>query len=856
MSGFDPPKWPADFLKKLLPLDTYEELMGDMDELFSLRVEEKGLKYARRRYIWDTVKALRLINASEVSRENTGFILFLSYIKTGIRFLWRTRNYSSINILGLAFGITAACLANLFITDQFSFDRFHSKIDRIYRLNIALNFSGQEEIFGGSSYRMGEEFPNKIPGIEATSRIKSGYGILKLGEQNLDQRFHFVDPEIFEILDFEWIRGNESHFGDPSKVVVSESFFKKIGEREELTLSLKDEEKRFTIVGIIKDFPINSTLSPRLLVPMEQWITTVHERRTTNWLDINMNLLVLKDENASVEAIDGQMTELASEGDEDFSEGEGRLYLHRFDKIHSATDIYTGNGLNPTISEELLWVISIVGILCLFISGLNYSNFSLGHFLIRSREVGVRKILGARPHFVWHQFFTETMISTILALMIAFVLVGILLPYFSEFVEIPYRYSDLFKGKFILGCLAIFLLATFLSGSYPSLILSRFKTVRVLKGSHKVGGKNIASRVFLTSQVGLAIFLIIGTITVNRQLNYLLDFDLGYSDERLISVDLPANSEDRLERFRILASGIPGVESISANSGYNGTSLSGDLAEKGRVRHIHVDENFVDQLQLEIIEGRNFDPALKTDKENSVLINQTLLNKIELEDPIGQTLPFSYGDLVDPTIVGIVRDYHFDAPKYDRSPLVIYLSPQYPYQEILIKMKPSFSGKDFSEIEKAWNEIFDPYPFSYDWIEDSNAAKMKAEIKIRDIAMIGSAISIMLVVFGLLSVLGTYIQQRMKEIVIRKINGSRTSDLLILFARRFSIWLGLGFLVGAWPAYYFLQEWLNDYATRVEMNLGIAVLALVVCGLVFIGTLLYQMIKISRVNPVIFLSDE
>ncbi len=857
MSGSDFPSYPQKLLSKILPYDTKEEVLGDMEELYRQRKAANGEAYAKRRLFWDTLKSIRLMNTKEYSRENTQWILMLSYFRTGLRFLWKTRNYSSINILGLAFGITAACLAGLFITDQYSYDTFHSKIDRLHRLAMDLNFAGDVEKVGGSSYIMGWEFPEKISGIEMASRLMSGYGILIRDNENLEQRYHYADPPIFEMFDFEWERGSAEGFGDPNSVVVSADFYKKIGETDEVKLNLQGEDKTFKIIGVMKNMPMNSTFSPNLILPIQVWTTTVHERRTKTWLDINMNLIVLTREGANIDDINSQMTKMLAEGDPEMGLDQVDLYLQKFDKIHSDTSIYTGNGLNPTISEDILWVVIIVGFLCLIISSLNYSNFSIGHFLIRSREVGVRKILGARSHFVWQQFFFETLISSMIALLLAAVLMMLLLPYYSEFVAVPYGIHDLLKPKFLLGCLVIVLVSTFMSGTYPSLILARFKVVNTIKGAQKIGGRNIVSRIFLTSQIGLAIFLIIGTIAINQQLNYLLDFDLGYDDQRMVNIDLPDSEESEITRFRSYLSEIPGVAGFSVNSGFNGTRMTGDMKEKaGVVRHLHVDPGYVSFMGLDIIKGRDFDPELESDKTNAVIINETLRNILDDPNPLGKELPFSYGDLENPIVIGIVKDFFFKSPKYEQPPLVMYLSPQYPFQYGLIKMQENFSGKHFKQIEEAWNEVFYPNPFSYYWMEDLNERRMKAEVQIRNVALGGAVIAIMLVIFGLLSILGTYIQQRMKEIVIRKINGSSIRDLFFLFSKRFGTWLGLGFIFGAYPAYQVLQAWLEEYAIRIQMGYWMALVAFGVCVLVFVVTLVFQLLLAARVNPVMFLTEE
>jgi putative ABC transport system permease protein len=278
--------------------------------------------------------------------------------------------------------------------------------------------------------------------------------------------------------------------------------------------------------------------------------------------------------------------------------------------------------------------------------------------------------------------------------------------------------------------------------------------------------------------------------------------------------------------------------------------------EEISVRHLHTDESFVPLLGLKVLEGRNLNEKLASDRESACLINRTLADRLGFIDPVGRKIPFEYGDLKNPVVVGVLEDFYFQSPKYEKENLVVYLSPQYPFQEVLIKMPKEYSVAQITQIEHAFSEIYDPLPFDFNWVEDQNRQQYKAEIRIQRTAIIGTVIALILVMFGLISVLGTYIKQRMKEIVIRKINGSRPLDLFFLLIKRFSIWLILGFILGAWPAYYFLQVWLEGYPLRIDLGYEGALVGFGICFLVLLLTLSLHMQKVNRVNPVYYLNKD
>ncbi|MEO9849539.1 MAG: FtsX-like permease family protein [Reichenbachiella sp.] len=853
MSVFKPPNWMDRLLVRLCPNDLLEEIQGDLHEAFVWRCKNLSVAYAKRKFLLEVLMVSKFYKPKMM--KNSKLALLNNYLKTGLRFLWKTRKYAGINIIGLTVGITVCWMCFFYLYDEMTFDRFNKNRDRLYRVTQEVMIEGDLLKFDGGSYIMGEVFPANIPQIDGMSRFKSAYGIVKMNEENMFQYMHFADADIFRMLDFNILEGSYLDFGSPDNILISARMARTLNVGlEEITIHFRNQDKRFNIIGIYQDLPHNSTVRPKFILPFAYYATRAEKERLKNWHDFNMNALIMLKDAADKGLVEAQMTALATA---DAEEGSGeKMTLQPYSQIHLDTTYRNGNGLRPTADMDILWIAGIVGLLCLLISAINYSNFSLGNYIVRSKEVAVRKVIGAHQQSVFSQFICESFLSTTIAAIVSLLLLLGILPFFAEFMNKGYlTFEDLFQPDLIIGGLSVLLVITLIAGLYPAIVLSGFKVNDALRGKEKIGKGSLLSRFYLTIQFGLAIFLIIGMLAATRQFDYLIDFDLGYEDENVVTLGVTNFDKERLERFEAALSAIPGVQRFASNSGYNGTDF---VYQENRysTRHIVVSPEFVPTLGIEILQGRNFDPDLATDINNSVIVNETLVKMLGLPDPLGTVLPFSYGEFKNPTIIGVVKDFHFYSPKYEKMPLVMYQSPQYVIQNILVKLDASAGSDPLYHIEKAWREAYDPYPFEVIWLNDHNEAEMAVEERVKKIATTGSLIAVFLAALGLMSMVGTHVNQRMKEISIRKISGASPAHLYGQYARKFAVWIVGGFVLGCLPAYYYVSEWLDDYPSRIELSWDFALIALGICTMVFVTTLVIQLTKVIRANPVVFLRDE
>ena len=848
-----PPKWVDKLLVRLCPKDLLEEIQGDLHEAFQWRCEERSLGYARRKFLWEVLMVSRFYKPEIM--KNSKFALLNNYLKTALRFLWKTRKFSAINSFGLVVGIVTCWMCFFYLYDEISYDQFNKNKERIFWITQEVNIRGNLMKMSGASYMMGEQFPEHIPQIETMSRFKSAYGILNLGNESTFQNLHFADPGLFKMIDFKLLEGHHLGFGSPDNILISASMADKMQVGlEELTIIYQNEEKRFNVIGIYQDLPHNSSIRPDMILPFAYYSIRADEKGLKEWYNLNMNALVMLKDQAHKILVEDQLTELVNSQQKE--ESDDKIRLQPYSDIHLDTTYYNGNGLQATADIDILWIAGVVGLLCLLISAINYSNFSIGNYLVRAKEVAVRKVVGAHQQSVFIQFIFESIITTFIAAVLSLIVLILTLPYFAEFMDKGYLgIMDLFKTDLLLGAFGIIVFIALVAGLYPALVLSGFKVSHALKGKQKIGSGNFLSKMYLSLQFALAIFLIIGMLAANKQFDYLIDFDLGYDDEQVLVLNIPRFEEGRLERFENKLKSIPGIKSYAPNSSYNGTDFVFEEISFD-TKHIVVTDQFLPTLGIQISQGRNFDPTLTTDLTHGAIVNESFVKMLGLQNPIGTQVPFAYGNFKNPTIIGVVEDFHFYSPKYEKMPLIMYQSPQYQLQTMLIKLEDAASSDVLYHIDRAWKSEYAPFPIELEWLADYNGDQMAVEQRVKKIATTGSMIAIFLAALGLLSLVGTYINQRMKEISIRKVSGATAVNLYVLYMRKFALWIGVGFFVGCLPAYYFVYKWLENYPTKIELNGTFGLLALIICIIVFVVTTISQVSKVAGVNPIVYLRDE
>ncbi len=855
----NPPKWALSILQRICPPDLIEEVEGDLFEAFQWRVNEKGLSYARRKYIFEVFKSFRHFKL-KVQTQNNSIMLFQNYFKTGLRFLWKTKGYSSLNILGLALGIAISWMAYIFVSDEYSFDSFYSKADHIYRVKSVMTNGDNQDLFAGSSYIMGEEYPKQIPEIVLSSRYKNTFFLTRSGNEYLNLTAHYADKDFFEMFDVELIIGDIGDFTEPNQIVISKSTADRYQipldlSQNEMTLIRRGEEHRYVVSAIYEDFPTNTSIHPRALIPFSQW-ANANQRRTSIWFDINMNSFFTLSEDIDPALVSEKMTEVLLKNDSFNEDTKIQMGLQPLKDIHLNPDLGTGNGISARGDNEMITITIIIGIFCLLIACLNYANFAVGNYLIRLKEMALRRVFGTERGGIFKQFITEAFISAFLALVLSIGLIYIILPTFANYANKTYDLSVIFSQKVLIGGVLILIIATFLAGIYPALLLSRFKTIAALKGKSQINGKTWISKGLITLQFSIAVFLIASMLTMDKQLSYMLEYDLGYDSKNVIQVFRSLTDDQTRNTFKNRLTSITGIESISISSGFNGTNYKQDDGERVRVRHARVDENYISTLGIELIAGRDFDPDIALDFTKAIIVNEAFVKERQLKNPIGTQINFGYGDFQKPTIIGVVKDFNFESLHRSVEPLIIYMGEGYTETYYTSIKVSSMSQELLAQIEEVHNELFSPYQLNYSLMEDDLADQYYLEANIQNISRAGALVAILLSCIGLMGFVGTQIRQKLKEVSIRKVIGANSNIIFSLYTRKYFLLLTIGIVIGLTAAYSIMQGWLENYTYSIKMNWQIGFVALLGVLAVATLTIFSQLYKAITANPVKYLKDD
>lgn len=857
MSNHRPPKWADWLVSRLCPIDDQEEVQGDLHEAFHWRAETIGSRRAKAFFIWEAFRSIRITRFRPIQSITQKLMIQRNYIKTGWRFLKKNKGYATLNIFGLALGISFCWLAYLYANDETSFDKHLSLHDRLYRITIDFMPGDDIRYIGGSSNAMSVAFNEKIPEVETIARLKPSFGIIEQETGIIEQPFLMTDRSIADMLDLTFLEGQPGDFELPNDAIISEALAGKLNLRgkavgEIISITQADETVDFIIRGVYKDIPVNTSIQSDMMVPFSYYEANAPSRRLTTWFDINMNTLIQLAEGADRARVEEKMLALHTENKKDLK-AEVAMHLQPIYDIHLNPNYGHYNGIRAGGNTELIRLFVIIGLFCLIISMINYSNFNISLYINRAREVALRKVIGARKAGIFNQLITESFLSSFIAAVFAAVILLVILPYFSSFVRKSYEVSFLLNSDFLLGAGLILLVAALFSGLYPALVLSRFSILKSLKGEQKVKSGKWITQTLLGIQFIIATALVAAMLTMNKQVNYLSSFDTKMDTQNVFHLGYLAVEEEQVMAFMNDLNQLPQVADFAGISGYNGTGIRTEDYQVD-VRHLRVERDFINMMGIEVIKGRNFDPEITTDQTQNILVNEELVKQLGLEDPMGEVIPFEYGDLKNPTIIGVVENYHFRSAKVQMEPLVIYQSPQYPIGEVYVKT--SGSTADLDAVEAVWKKHFDPYPFEYESVQEEYQAAYRSDALMLQLVSIGCGVSIFLAAMGLLGIIGLQLKQRLKEISIRKVLGATSSTLYQVTTKHFVITIVIGLALGTLAARQVITKWLENYPYSISFSWELIATSLIITISIAFLTMIIQVLKVIKANPVEYLRDE
>lgn len=854
-------------LRLILNKDEYLEKSGDMEEVyFSIREETNKINAAFW-YWYQVVKAIPgLISSSFL----WGVTMYLNYIKIAVRNIKKSKVYSLINISTLALGIVCGLLIFMFINEELSFDNYHKDGDQVFRVYEEISSPTATKLYAPIAWPVAPTLLKEYSQVKYSARIYtySSTKLVKYKENNFyEPNFIYGEEDIFNILTFNFIQGNpKTALSQPNTVVLTKTIADKYFiDENPINKLLKINGADFTVTGVIEDLPYNTHLKFQMIASL---ITIENERWWGNWYGTECYTYIKLLPNVNPTQFASQIKTIGNNYIAESVRQRGkfhRFYLQRVSDIH----------FNPELSFEMeppgniftIILFSIIGFFVLLIASLNYMNLATAKSLCRAKEVGLRKVVGGNKRQIATQFYCESIIFTFISIITALIIALILLPYFNELSGTLFKYSDLFKLEILAGLLIIGLFIGLVAGSYPALFISSFKPVAVLGGSFKKSKKGSSiQKAIVIFQFSLSLLLIIGTSVIYRQISFMQTEKLGFSKEQKLIIPIRggASIRENYEQIKNTLKQNPNIWNVTASStvpgnifsSFNVKTIQHSFQFDDGLNHLFIDPDFITTYDIELLAGRDFqhnisDDKSDWDKRTNFIINASAakaFGMIDPQDAIGLQIKSGLG-AIEGEIIGVTKNFHYKGLQTSVEPLIISWFPtRYNYLTLLISTKNISGTIDY--IKEKWEELYPNSLLAYSFLDEDFDNLYSSERQTAQITTSFTIIGIFIACIGLLALVSLIVEQRRKEIGIRKVLGSSTSNIVILFNKEFIKWILISNAI-AWPiAYWLMNSWLSDFAYRIQLTLDIFLYAGILSILIAVTTVSWQTIKASLVNPV------
>lgn len=812
--------------------------------------------------------------------------MFKNYLKIALRHLWKHKGFSIINIAGLAIGLTCFLLISLFISNELSYDRWNPQAERIVRPVSDIKFGGSELRMAVSGAVIGPDVAREMPEVQAFCRLRNygTYLVKRDGEmqQNFEERELLVaDSSFFEVFPLPIIAGNpKTSLREPNTIAISKTKAEKYFGTTQMAMGetlVLDNRLKCKVTAVYEDIPSNNHFDADFLISMNG--NREVENASPLWATSNnFHTYFLLRPGTDVEAFKGKFDAFSEQKIAETAQVMMNLSLEEFEAtgqyarytLQDLTDIHLYSDLDVELSAnssiQYIWVFGAIGLFVLFIACINFMNLTTARSSQRAKEIGVRKVLGGLRSNLVGQFLSETVFLTVVAVLLAVGLAALLLPSFNELStrELVMPWSS---GTFWLSLMLGTALVGLMAGSYPAFFLSAFNTIKILKGQAVGKNKGVGLRsALVVFQFTTSIVLIVATLLVYKQLNYIQDKKLGFQKDQVIIVDNAYVLRDKVEVYREEIKKQPGIKAVTVSSYLpvpssrsNTTFVTSREFRQDNALNMgqwQVDFDYLETLGLEMVDGRFFDNQFSTDS-SAIILNETAAAILGFEDPLGEHLYLPKDDVQgqprpedfnEYTIVGIVKDFHWESLRENIGPLSLMIGRSTAH--VSCKFSAAESASVVQALEAQWKKLTPDQPFSYRFMDNSFTSMYEAEQKIGNIAMTFALLAIFISCLGLFGLASFTAEQRTKEIGIRKVLGANTPQIVQLLSKDFLRLVFIALLIAIPIAWYGMQQWLQDFAYRIEISGWVFVAAGLAAILIAVLSVSFQSIRAALANPV------
>ncbi len=789
-----------------------------------------------------------------------------NYLKIAFRNVRRHKAYSFINIAGLAIGMACCFLIFLYVRDELSYDSYHEKADRIYRLVDSFDVEGDlSRYFALSSAPFAPALKRDFPiYIEDAVRFMLGrrrmvtYGEKKFYEDGLI----FADASLFNVFTLPLSKGDAgTALEAPNTLVVSERIAAKyFGREDALSQTLKINDQEYLVTGIMREMPRNSHFHADMFASMKtlEQIPSVQKRYFQSWARHEFYTYLLFKEGHSgaelEEQLPGFIEKYAAQQIQAILGGPLSSCLQPLKSIHLRSNLQ--HEISPTGDIKYVAIFSVIAVFILLIACVNFMNLATARSAGRAKEVGLRKVVGANRHQIIKQFLGEALLFTFIALLISLILLVLALPSFNTLTGKSLELKNL-GSLAMLGAVVFFMFFVgIISGSYPAFFISRYQPAAVLRRTEKTAsGRSLLRKGLVVLQFGISITLIVSTAVVLDQLDFLRNRKLGFDKEHVVVVPIQDNSlRKNYEAVKADLMQNPDIVSATITIGVPGGVVAGDaiqlVTEEGKktltVRMIYTDHDYIKTMGMEIVQGRDFSREMSTDANQAFIINQAAVRTLQLKDPLSTRFEW---DKKQGRVIGVVKDFQFQSLKEEINPLVIHIWTSNTYV-FALRIHSDDIPSTLGYIENKWKELDPAHPFEYSFLDETFDQLYRSEEKLGQVFTVFSALAIFIASLGLFGLALFMVGQRTKEVGIRKILGASIGRIFVLLSKEFALLVLVSNML-AWPlAYFFMRQWLQNFAYRVDIQPRIFFLSAAAALVIALLTISFQTLKAALADPV------
>ena len=793
-------------------------------------------------------------------------------LKISFRTIAKDKTYSILNVTGLTIGITCSLFLLMYILHELSYDRYHENARNIYRVVSNIKETDNAFTWAVAQIPLAEELRDNYPEVKNAVRFfGTGRTLYKNGDKQFyEEDFYLADSTVFDMFTYTFLHGDaETALDNSFSIVLTEKtatkYFSDVSSAVGQSIQNQQGEE-FKVTGIIEDVPLNSHFIFDALISRN-----TRPDFQGSWGNFGVFTYIHLPEEYELSKMYTSLDKVIKERVDPIFEQYGikiRYELQPILDIHLHSKIQDEAEAGGDISY--IYIFASVAAFMLIIACINYMNLATARSINRAREVGVRKVMGSMRRQLIAQFLVESVVIALIAMVLSMILIYALLPFFNQLANKSLPFSFVLQGPVILSLLAIVIFVGIVGGSYPAFYLSGFNPVNVLKGKLTFKGGNAFFRKFLVVfQFAISIFMLISTLIVYDQLQFMRNKDLGFEKDRVVRLSL--NERALQEKSQVLVVRLrqsPEVASVGMASSWPGEGIGkrllkvedndGQLTDRG-VDLYTANYDYVKTMGMQIVEGRDFSREIPSDTTYAVLVNESMVKRMSWDDPIGKKFIFEGGDDpdVEKRVVGVVKDYHQNSLYDPIEPLMIILDDD-DNRTVLIRTAEGDVRQSIAAIEKAWKEIFPTYTFEYNFLDADFNSQYKADEKRSQIFTAFSGLTIIIACLGLLGLAAFTTEQRTKEIGVRKVIGASVQHLVMLVSKEFFLLVGIGMVLAFPVAWYFTNDWLQNFAYRIELEkewptFVISAFLAFVITLVTVG---YHVVRAASANPVRSLRDE